>query len=105
MYGGQGYSGHGKGWNNPSMQNISNVGPIPQGTYRIGSSYNSTKVGPFALPLISERNTNTFGRFSFLMHGDNQKRNHSASNSCMIFDRAIRKQVDQSGDKILKVVP
>ena len=31
-----GYSGHGEGKNNPAMQKVPNVGPIPVGKYTIG---------------------------------------------------------------------
>jgi hypothetical protein len=30
-----GYSGHDNGVNNPDLQNVHNVGPIPQGSYII----------------------------------------------------------------------
>jgi hypothetical protein len=33
---GQGYSGHGAGRNNPAMQAARDMGPIPQGQYKIG---------------------------------------------------------------------
>jgi len=33
---GTGYSGRGKGLNNPKDQNLSGIGPIPQGKWHIG---------------------------------------------------------------------
>lgn len=41
-----GYSGRGAGKNNPSMQTIANVGPIPQGTWNIGPLHTSLHTGP-----------------------------------------------------------
>jgi hypothetical protein len=35
-----GYAGRGDGYNNPDMQNIHDVGPIPEGTYTISTAYN-----------------------------------------------------------------
>ena len=48
---GSGYSGHGDGINNPAMQSVSNVGPIPQGQWTIGEGVNDPKLGPVAMPL------------------------------------------------------
>jgi hypothetical protein len=58
-----GYSGHGDGKNNPSIQNAPNAGPYPQGRYQIGPPMDDNHVGPFALPLTPTPGTDTFGRF------------------------------------------
>jgi hypothetical protein len=100
-----GYSGHGAGRNNCEMQNVKGVGPIPQGFWVMGSPYNSKKVGPFAIPLKPVPGTNTFGRSAFLIHGDNQKGDRSASNGCIIVSRSIRNLVVDSGVKVLRVIP
>ncbi|QUG75652.1 DUF2778 domain-containing protein [Erwinia sp. E602] len=43
----QGYSGKDSGKNNPSMDDVSNTGPIPKGHYRI-SGYDNHK-GPWTI--------------------------------------------------------
>ena len=67
---GKGYSGYLAGKNQPALQRVRDVGPIPKGTYLIGKAFDSPDHGPLALPLLSMGDTDTFGRDGFLMHGD-----------------------------------
>lgn len=101
---GTGYSGHGEGLNNPNMQNVPYVGPIPQGTYDIGQAYRHENFGPVTMNLEPRPETNTFNRGGFLIHGDNAQRNRSASRGCIILPRNIRIQINNSGDRELRVV-
>lgn len=39
------YSGTGQGRDNPNMQDVPRIGPIPQGSWRWGSPYNSPNTG------------------------------------------------------------
>jgi hypothetical protein len=58
-----GYSGFEEGKNNPAMQAVTNVGPIPQGDWTIeGPPINTAEHGPFVLILTPSADTNTFGR-------------------------------------------
>lgn len=100
---GTGYSGNGVGLNNPNMQNEPFTGPIPQGTYYIGDA--TTTKGPLTLPLTPRQGTDTFGRDLFRIHGDNSCDCQSASEGCIILQRSIREQINDSGDRILRVVP
>jgi len=102
--GGFGYSGALGHVNNPESQNIAFKGPLPQGTYLIGQAFDSQLRGPKAIPLTPSSDTNTYGRNAFLIHGDNSKGNQSASEGCIIQGRAIRDQIINSNDKILRVV-
>jgi len=43
---GTGYSGLAEGKNNPAMERIHDVGPIPRGSYTIGPEFQSEKHGP-----------------------------------------------------------
>lgn len=101
---GQGYSGASEGKNNPSMQAVRMVGPIPEGEYTIESPRNSARVGPYAMPLTPQYGTNTFGRDAFYIHGDSVSSPGSASSGCVILNRAVREQIWSSGDRTLKVV-
>jgi hypothetical protein len=100
-----GYSGSGSGKNNPEMQQIRNVGPIPQGDWTIvGPPINTAEHGPYVLALKPAPDTNTFCREGFLMHGDSVQSPGAASQGCIILARTVREQVWNSDDRDLKVV-
>jgi hypothetical protein len=92
-----GYSGNGEGLNNPSKESVPFVGPIPKGEYTVTNS-NSSK-GPTTLVLTPAESNNMHGRFGFLIHGDNKKGDHSASEGCIIVGPDARKKIS-IGDKI-----
>ena len=46
-----GYSGYDKGLNNPEMENVSYVGPIPRGLWKIGPQEDSDSVGSAVMAL------------------------------------------------------
>jgi hypothetical protein len=101
-----GYSGGGEGKNDPSMQAVHDVGPIPQGNWTIsGPPINTAEHGPFVLTLTANQGTNLFGRSGFLMHGDSVTAPGTASKGCIIMPRTAREQVWNSGDTDLEVVP
>jgi hypothetical protein len=100
-----GYSGCDEGKNNPDMQAVHNLGPIPQGEWKIvGPPYNTTDHGPYVLRLEPVNGTNTFGRSGFLLHGDSNEHPGCASHGCIIMQRAAREKVWTSGDRALSVV-
>jgi type VI secretion system (T6SS) effector TldE1-like protein len=100
-----GYSGAGDGKNNPELQTVHNVGPIPEGDWTIsGPPVNTAAHGPYVLRLTPNSETETFGRSGFLMHGDSQEHPGEASQGCIIMPRPVRQQVWTSGDRDLKVV-
>jgi hypothetical protein len=98
-----GYSGFQDGKNNPALQNVPNVGPIPQGLYRIGSARDTATHGPVVMPLTPEEGTETFGRSGFLIHGDSLLHPGGASHGCIILRRDIRETIAASGDTQLTV--
>lgn len=100
----RGYSGNGKGLNNPEAESIRGVGPLPKGLWRMEGIYTSKQVGPYAIILVPEDGTETYGRYAFRVHGDNSKGNKSASNGCLIFPRPIREQMWQFEDHKINVV-
>ena len=66
-----GYSGHGPGVNNPDMQNIEDVGPIPVGLYLLGPlEENHEKLGKDVIALHPFAINQMFGRSGFFIHGD-----------------------------------
>ena len=100
-----GYSGAGQGKNNPELQDVHNIGPIPQGDWKIsGPPVNTAEHGPYVLRLTPVPETETFGRSGFLIHGDSKTAPGTASEGCVILPRAVREEVWQSGDRELTVV-
>ncbi len=101
-----GYSGHGEGLNNPAMQEVHNVGPIPRGGWNVGPSFKHPTKGPVVMRLTPKEGTETFGRDGFLIHGDSVAHagEHVASEGCVILDRATRQGIADSDDKDLEVV-
>ena len=113
---GSGYSGGNEGkspndMNNSASQGKPNAGPIPQGTYTIGSATNHPShpahrhMGPIHMPLTPARGNKMFGRDAFYIHGDNSKANHSASMGCIVMGPTIRTMIANSGTTSLLVVP
>ncbi|HEY6338005.1 MAG TPA: tlde1 domain-containing protein [Candidatus Sulfotelmatobacter sp.] len=102
---GTGYSGFDNGKNNPDMQAVPNVGPVPQGSWTIvGPPFNSPEHGPYVMRLAPDKNTHTFGRNGFLLHGDSIEAPGCGSRGCIIMPRAVRELVWQSGETSLEVV-
>lgn len=99
------YSGFGEGLNNPAMEAVENVGPIPQGLWTISGPPFSGAHGPYCLHLAPQAGTQTFGRSGFLIHGDEVEHpgEHLASHGCIIADRVTRERIYQSGDTTLQV--
>jgi RHS repeat-associated protein len=102
---GTGYSGHGTGRNNPSMEKMANVGPIPQGTWNIGPSYTSPKTGPVTMNLDPCPNTRTYGRDYFRIHGDNPRHPGRSSEGCIVLPPSVRRRIAESSDRDLLVIP
>lgn len=99
---GLGYSGFGPGKNNVDFENVKEVGPIPRGHYVLGWAYTHPKLGPVVFNLTPTKDTNTFGRDLFRIHGDNK--DHTASHGCIIQGRLVREHIRDTGDIYLQVV-
>lgn len=103
---GVGYSGHGEGVNNPAMQAVHEAGPIPEGRYTIGLPYDTAEHGPHVMRLTPLKETETFGREGFLIHGDlvSAPGKRLASHGCIVLGRSVRVAITASGDRLLEVV-
>jgi hypothetical protein len=100
-----GYSGAGEGKNNPAMQVVHAIGPIPQGEWLIqGPPVDSRLHGPFVMRLIPIIPSAALGRAGFLIHGDSKEHPGMASEGCIIMPRNVRERVWNSGDRELLVV-
>ena len=100
-----GYSGHGAGVNAPDLQNVPNVGPIPQGLWNIAPPRDTETHGPYVLPLTPHDDTDTFGRDGFLIHGDEVAHagEQLASQGCIVLPHDAREAIWNSGVHVLKV--
>lgn len=100
---GSGYSGRGAGRNNPRMQGIRSIGPIPCGEYQIGPAYDTRNLGPVSIPLTPIGH-DAMGRSGFFVHGDNSS--GDASHGCIVLPRPIRDQIARlrkSGESLLVI--
>lgn len=100
-----GYSGHGKGLNQPDWQDRVGIGPIPVGRYIIGPAHTPVDhLGAMAFPLVPAKTNDMHGRSAFFVHGDNPALNHTASNGCIILAPGFRAILRDSQDRGLIVV-
>jgi hypothetical protein len=98
------YSGHGDGLNNPALEAVAIVGPIPRGRWQIvrWDDHHGTK-GPIVAVLRPDGH-DAHGRSGFLIHGDNTAANHSASHGCIIMNRPARVLLRAGGQMSFEVV-
>ena len=100
---GVGYSGSAQGKNNPALEALPNVGPIPRGRYRISPPRLHPTKGPITMSLVPV-NHGALGRTRFLVHGDSMSHPGSASEGCIVLSRSVRLIMATSGDTDLEVV-
>lgn len=107
---GKGYSGRGRGLNNPALQGERALGPVPRGKWRLVSVADSPNTGRFTITLHAIDATpdndthDATGRGAFRIHGDNARGDQSASRGCIILPRVLRERMWNSKDHILEVV-
>jgi hypothetical protein len=93
--------------NNPAMQAIPFVGPIPEGQYIIEAPVDTVTHGPYFLPLTPNPTNEMYGRSAFGIHGDSvvNPGKKMASEGCIVgLPRMIREAIWNSGDHELTVV-
>ena len=90
----QGYSGHPpSGVNNPALQMVAKMGPLPRGFYTILPPVDSPEHGPDAMPLLPDQDNEMFGRSGFMIHGDSLQHPGYASLGCIIVPRFARDRI------------
>lgn len=104
------YAGHGDGKNNPFMQGVKNIGPLPQGCYKAITKIEDSHLGPYALHLDPDEATRAeiiiLGRDpdSFFCHGDSISHPGDASDGCICAMIQVR-QFIWLEDKDIRVNP
>lgn len=107
---GKGYAGNGRGKNNPSLQGVRGVGPLPRGKWKLTGVYNSKNTGPYTVTLHAvdavpgDDTHQPTGRGAFRIHGDSIKNPGTASRGCIVLPRVLRERMWKSGDHDLEVV-
>lgn len=101
---GKGYAGKGAGKNNPAMQEVHNVGPLPRGRY-FGDLLlrKHPHLGEYVIRLEPAKSNEMFGRADFFLHGESRVHPGEASQGCPVADLDIRKAFWESGDHLLEV--
>jgi Protein of unknown function (DUF2778) len=92
-----------EGINNPSMQNVHNIGPLPEGMYTLGKLLLESHLGKYAIELLPDADNQMFGRADFYCHGDTDPAGR-ASEGCIILPHDNRVALWTSSDKRVKVV-
>lgn len=88
-----------EGKNNPEMQNVPSIGPLPEGWYDLGEPVEHSHLGAYAIPLIPDPSNEMYGRGSFYLHGDTTP-SGNASEGCIIMPRLVRQAIKASGERL-----
>lgn len=89
---------HLPGRNNPALQAVHNIGPLPQGWYDVGAPITHPHLGPLAFPLTPDPSNEMFGRSDFFIHGAGGADPANASKGCIIQAHAVREHLAQLVD-------
>lgn len=89
------YSGSKDYYNDEKYVDKKSEGPIPPGKWEVTEICSSK--GPLTCRLSPCAGTATHGRSGFLIHGDNSKMDHTASEGCIITKKDCRQDI-QKGD-------
>lgn len=103
----RGWSGNHAGKNNPAMQNVPCIGPLPQGWYtRQMWEATHDHLGPMVAFLLPDGDNAMFGRGDFFIHGTarDPESYGQESKGCTVLPRADRQAVKDTGLTRVKVV-
>lgn len=111
-----GYSGGPASWhdagaavdgrNNPDMERVPNVGPLPRGLWAMVELIpHHPTLGDYVIRLEPLEGTETWGRGDFAIHGPNAaKAPGYSSHGCPVIERPGRERIWTSGDHVVEVV-
>jgi hypothetical protein len=91
------WAGRGDGLNNPEMESVKNVGPIPRGRYAIMEAKHPRFHRP-AFRLVPDPANGMFGRSAFWIHGG------TLSHGCIMLQMSSRVILQASDIRTLFVV-
>jgi len=101
-----GWAGQHDGKNNPDMQMVHGVGPLPQGLYTLDPwEEEHGHLGPIVSHLTPDPENVMFGRDDFYIHGPSTGANYGQeSMGCIVLLRTDRVGVRNSGETRLQVI-
>lgn len=100
-----GWAGNHEGKNNPDMQQVRCVGPLPQGTYKVEPWISQhPHLGPDVAPLTQVAGE-TYGRGDFFIHGPSvaSDRYGEESKGCIVIPRPMRQAVEAAAPDFILV--
>lgn len=102
---GVGFAGRDGGFDNPAMQTVKNIGPLPIGQYTMDEWFDKhPTVGLCAIRLTPCAGTDMCGRSGFLIHGPELAQPLESSHGCIVFGNCTtRREIWQSADHDLTV--
>jgi hypothetical protein len=96
-----GYSGKGPDKNNPAMESVRGLGPIPVGIYNMELPPVDTEThGPCVIWLTPDPSNDMLGRSGFGIHGDSFTHMGQASEGCIILPRFARERMAEIGGQV-----
>jgi len=95
---------HIPGQNNPAMQAVRCIGPLPVGWYSMSEPFHHPKLGQITFQLTPDPENEMFGRDDFFMHGAGGDDPENSSEGCIIQAHDVRQAVADSGIRRLQVV-
>ena len=94
------YAGAGAGKNNPLLEQVHDVGPLPRGRYTAGPAFHDPHLGADCMRLTPDPENEMFGRGDFLIHADSILHPGMASQGCIVVrDPAKRHLIAISEDR------
>lgn len=104
---GIGWAGNHEGKNNPAMQTVPSVGPLPQGRYTLQpwEAYHG-HLGPLVSFLQPDSANTMFGRGDFFIHGPamSPASYGQESKGCIVMAHEVRQKLSDLGVTALEVV-
>ena len=97
------FAGNHEGLNNPAMQNVGFIGPLPQGVYSVGDWGEHGALGPNSAPL-TQVSGDTYGRNNFFCHGPGGHDPSQCSEGCIVVEAEYRQKVIDLAPDTITVV-
>lgn len=87
-----GFAGHSAGLNNPALQDQKDIGPLPQGKYKMNQYFNiHPTMGQGVIELLPDPTNQMFGRSGFFIHGLNVNDPLHSSDGCAILGSTLNR--------------
>lgn len=97
------YSGRPGFKDDSAKECVKGKGPLPRGTYTIGSAFYHRKTKGWTMRLTPYVENQMCGRDGFMIHGDSSAHPGEASDGCIVLNLPYRKIIAASNNKILVV--